>query len=393
MSAGTPPLLQHILVVDDTATNRQILSVFLKKFGYCVDLAEDGAKAVEKFAANDYDMVIMDVMMPVMDGYEATRRIKAMSIDRWVPVMFLSALDKDENLVAGLEAGGDDYLAKPVNFIVLEAKLRTLGRTIALRRELEVAHATLQKYHDEREAENALASEIFEQLMRRPALSDPRLHYWMHPATNFSGDIVAATRASDGRFYALLADATGHGLGAAISVLPVLTLFYDMTEVGMPLSRIISKINNQIRGALPIGRFVGCAALCIDPAKGSSEFWIGGIPTAFVVDATGRVVRELVSNHLPLGIDDFDWRNSTGEAVETPAGGGQLVMFSDGLTEARNAAGEEFGNERLLAVLAGASPADRLDAVREAVYQHLDGLAPHDDVTLMLVDLPVPAAA
>ena len=79
----------HILVVDDTQTNRQILAVFLKKLGHTVDLAVDGADAVAKFVAQPYDLVIMDVMMPVMDGYEATRRIKAMSGENWVPVIFL----------------------------------------------------------------------------------------------------------------------------------------------------------------------------------------------------------------------------------------------------------------------------------------------------------------
>ncbi len=128
VAAPTPS--QHILVVDDTATNRQILGVFLKKLGHQVDLAEDGAQAVELFAAKAYDLVIMDVMMPVMDGYEATRRIKAMCGNRWVPVIFLSALDKDESLVTGLEAGGDDYLPKPVNFVVLAAKLRSLSRAL-----------------------------------------------------------------------------------------------------------------------------------------------------------------------------------------------------------------------------------------------------------------------
>jgi len=134
---AAPVTSQHILVVDDTATNRQILAVFLKKLGHKVELAEDGAQAVGLFSSKAYDLVIMDVMMPVMDGYEATRRIKAMCGDRWVPVIFLSALDKDENLVTGLEAGGDDYLPKPVNFVVLEAKLRSLSRALALRRELE----------------------------------------------------------------------------------------------------------------------------------------------------------------------------------------------------------------------------------------------------------------
>jgi len=519
---AAPVTSQHILVVDDTATNRQILAVFLKKLGHKVELAEDGAQAVGLFSSKAYDLVIMDVMMPVMDGYEATRRIKAMCGDRWVPVIFLSALDKDENLVTGLEAGGDDYLPKPVNFVVLEAKLRSLSRALALRRELEderrfsqavtnnlvdaiitigdhgmiesvnpaccqifgypasemigrnvsmlmpepfrsahdayIAHyvnggapkvlgtngreaeglrkdgsifpvslsvsdfrdkgrrmfvgalrdisaqkaselqlrenaRALQVYHDDREAENSLAVEILEQLMQRPGLSDPSLHYWMNPATNFSGDIVAAARANDERFYVLLADATGHGLAAAISVLPVMTLFYDIVEFGLPLGRVIAKINSQLRNALPVGRFVACACVCIDPKRGSSEIWMGGMPSGILLDANGTMVREIRSTHLPLGIDDFDWRKSATEALPVPAGGGQLVLFSDGLIEAQNAAGEPFGMERLSAALAGVPCARRLDAVKDAVAQHMGAESPHDDVTLLVVDLPAAPVA
>jgi CheY-like chemotaxis protein len=392
-SASAQTFPQHILVVDDTAANRQILAVFLKKLGHTVELAEDGAQAVDLFAAKSFDLVIMDVMMPVMDGYEATRRIKAMCPDRWVPVLFLSALDKDESLVVGLEAGGDDYLPKPVNFVVLEAKLRSLSRTLAMRRELEDARSALQEYHDARESENALAAEILDQLMQRPGLADPSLHYWMNPATNFSGDIVAAARATDGRFYVLLADATGHGLAAAISVLPVLTLFYDVVEFGLPLGRVIAKINSQLRMALPVGRFVACACLCIDPQSGRSEIWMGGMPSGLLLDNDGRVLREIESSHLPLGIDDFDWRKSATEALAFPDAGGQLVLFSDGLIEARNSAGEDFGMARLCAALASAPATGRAAAVQAAVFNHLGATPPHDDVTLLIVDLPPHAEA
>jgi DNA-binding response OmpR family regulator len=148
MNPPSPASCHKILVADDSAANRQILAAVLKKLGHSVELAEDGAQAVAMFSANDYDMVIMDVMMPVMDGYEATRRIKEMSADRWVPVIFLSALNSDDNLVTGLESGGDDYLTKPVNFAVLEARLRALSRTIALHRELEEVHRLKQAAAD-----------------------------------------------------------------------------------------------------------------------------------------------------------------------------------------------------------------------------------------------------
>ncbi|HNH35416.1 MAG TPA: response regulator, partial [Rhodocyclaceae bacterium] len=137
LDRGDDDTTLRVLAVDDSAANRQVLKVFLLRLGFEVMLAENGAEAVEKFAVVQPDIVLMDVMMPVMDGYEATRRIKAVSARRWVPVVFLSALDKEENLVAGLEAGGDDYLPKPINFTILDAKLRSVSRAVRFRRRME----------------------------------------------------------------------------------------------------------------------------------------------------------------------------------------------------------------------------------------------------------------
>jgi CheY-like chemotaxis protein len=121
-----------VLAVDDNRTNLHILQVFLKKLGHQVILAENGEEAVRMFQSEAPDLVLLDIMMPVMDGFEAARRIKAMTQERWTPVIFLSALNRDENLVEGLEAGGDDYLTKPINFVVLEAKLRSMQHSLAL---------------------------------------------------------------------------------------------------------------------------------------------------------------------------------------------------------------------------------------------------------------------
>lgn len=379
----------RVLVADNTATNRQILAYFLKKLGHTVELAVDGADAVARFTAQPCDIVIMDVMMPVMDGYEATRRIKALCGDQWVPVIFLSALDKDENLVAGLDAGGDDYLPKPVNFTIFEAKLRSLTRTLALRRELDATRRNLQTYHDERESENALAAGILEQIMQRPGLSDPRLRYWINSASSFSGDIVAATVAVNERFYILLADATGHGLAAAISVLPLLTQFYDSAGAGVPIDRIIYRINTQLCAALPTGRFIAATFVCIDPQGSSCELWLGGLPAALVIDAAGRIVDQLDANNLPLGVDYLPQDAVTTLRLDCRRPDvAQLVLYSDGLVEAQNAAGEAFGIERLARALASAPAATRLDAVKDAVNQHLGTQPAHDDISLILIDLP-----
>ncbi|MCX8017426.1 MAG: SpoIIE family protein phosphatase, partial [Rhodocyclaceae bacterium] len=268
--------------------------------------------------------------------------------------------------------------------------LRDISREKEAERQLRETAQVLQLYHDEREAENRLAGEILDQLMQRPGLRDARLDYWMAPAeAHFSGDIVAATRAANGRYYVLLADATGHGLAAAICVLPLLTQFYDSAGAGVPLCRIIARINAQLRASLPIGRFVAATFICLDENEASSEIWIGGLPAALVIGPAGEPLRTLEPNNLPLGIDDIPPEAAPTERFGGYPAGSQLMAFSDGLIEAQNAQGEPFGRSRLLAAIAGVPAGARIAAIKDAINQHLGEQPAHDDITVLFVDLPV----
>jgi PAS domain S-box-containing protein len=492
-----------VLAVDDNRTNLHILQVFLKKLGHDVILAENGEEAVECFVNDAPDLILLDIMMPVMDGFEAARRIKAISRERWTPIIFLSALNRDENLVEGLDAGADDYLTKPINFVVLEAKLRSMQRSLAMQqasieslrrvqtisdnvadaivtidqqglvasanrsaermfglpnaemlgqdirtlipglaldvsgsgsgqeREVEAEHrdgrrfaATisiteidldnkrmsigvirdiserkqaerklrenarlLQAYFDQTQSEQQLAMRLMEKQLHRPGLKDERLHYKVIPAENFSGDIVAAARSPEGRFYALLADATGHGLPAAISVLPVLALFYRMTKLNRAVAEIVQELNQQLKESMPIGRFVAATLLCLDESRRQGEIWVGGTPQAFMFDRWGRITRTFPSENLALGIVDnreiecrpveFIWEKET-----------QLLLCSDGLLEAANKDGAQFGVMGLAAAAANTSPANRFQQIDAALVQHLDGSVATDDVSLMVIDCP-----
>jgi PAS domain S-box-containing protein len=503
-----------VLVVDDTSGNRQMLQSFLRKLGCQVATAENGAEAVAAFQREAPDLILMDVMMPVMDGFEATRRIKAVASGRWVPVVFLSALDKDENLVAGLEAGGDDYLAKPTNLVVLNAKLRSLARTLALQRKLDEnrrltqaifdniddcvvtiddqgaictanaavrtvfgyepeelvgkeidilmpdSHretrrtamsryvaggppnivgmdrrqapglrkdgselllelgitemrvddqrrfvgilrdvtaraaaerklhehaAMLERYHDDREAENALANEIMRRQLQREGLSDPRFSYWLTPASDFSGDIVSACRSPKGRLYAMLADGTGHGLAAAISLLPVLTTFYGLAERDFPLGFIAMEMNRQLMASMPTGRFVAAGLICLSPETRVADLWLGGMPEPVLVEGDGTIRTGLVTSRLPLGIVKFDDDSSMIQRIQCPSGS-QLVMFSDGLSEATDTKGEAFGWSRLAEILTSAPAGQRLEAVKSAVTRHIVGSIVQDDISMLLID-------
>lgn len=118
----------HILLAEDSRATALPVIAFLKERGHRVTHVADGAAAVAAYQADTPDLVLMDVMMPVMDGIEATRRIKTLGGRRWVPVMLLTGLSAQEEVVAGFDAGADDYLIKPIVFPVLDARMRSMQR-------------------------------------------------------------------------------------------------------------------------------------------------------------------------------------------------------------------------------------------------------------------------
>ena len=141
-----------ILIVDDSATIRVALRSLVEKMGHAVVEADDGVKALAAYRSDRPDPVLIDVMMPVMDGYEAARRMREFSPEEWVPIIFLSSKEADQDLDRAIEAGGDDYLVKPVSFVVLNAKIRALHRIETMRskllemsRELAAANRELEK--------------------------------------------------------------------------------------------------------------------------------------------------------------------------------------------------------------------------------------------------------
>lgn len=147
---GEQPL--RILVVDDHPDNVEIINVRLSSRGYQIDTATNGEEALHKVKDNPPDLILLDVMMPLMDGYEVSRRIKNDPDLPFIPIILVTARDSTQDKVDGLDAGADDYLTKPVNFPELEARVRSMLRIKRLQdeldqknRELEYANKQLRK--------------------------------------------------------------------------------------------------------------------------------------------------------------------------------------------------------------------------------------------------------
>lgn len=503
-----------ILVADDSPSIRQILETLLSRQGHLVLTAEDGEQALEIFYRQRVDMVLLDIRMPKLDGLEVARRIRAEEQQRWVPVILLSALERDDNLKAGLEAGADDFLSKPLDFALLDARIRSMQKALDLQRQAEESYSqlkavsdsvldaiitidrngliisanrpsekllgwspgelvgreveslmhesersghcnylhaylangapsiigqrrevavqrkdgssfpaelavsevqhngqrtfvgvlrditerkeaqrqqqtiaeALQRYHDRSEEENRLAMSILDKQTLRPGLQDPAVHYWLAGATDFfCGDVVAASRAPDGSLLALLSDATGHGLTAAISNLPLLTAFYGIAHRGRSMKVLLEEMNRHLKAALPTGHFVAATVVHINPREGKGEIWSGGMPPAAMLTADGSVDRTFLSRHLPLGIlrnEDFD---PSTESFTCPPDS-QLLMYSDGLKEAEGSDGQQLGSDGLLRALRGTSANNRLECLRSLLEKHRAGKRAADDIAVMLID-------
>ncbi|MBI3776021.1 MAG: response regulator [Gammaproteobacteria bacterium] len=136
-----------VLIVEDDPTNRLALQVMLERFGYLVVTACDGADGVAMFELEHPDVVLIDIVMPVMDGYDATRAIKRLCGSRFVPVIFVTSLYGTDDLVKCIDAGGDDFLVRPFDVAILQAKLSSMHRIQAVHANLEAHEHALEEHN------------------------------------------------------------------------------------------------------------------------------------------------------------------------------------------------------------------------------------------------------
>jgi len=372
-----------VLIVDDLRINRMILSSFCQNKGYDFLCAENGREAIERFHSDHPDLILMDVNMPEMDGFEATRRIRALSKDRWVPILLVTALSDDENLAKGISSGADDYLCKPVNFKILGEKMKVMQRIADMQNASRKHLEALKFYQEQNEEELRLAKHVLEHLTREISVEGERFKKWTIPAKTFSGDIVAAAMVGKEKMHMILADGTGHGLTSAICMVPVTEIFYVMTEKGFPIEAIAREINKKMHFLLPRDRFVAGVLAAVNWLEQTVEIWNGGGPDIHFVTEGGSLSKSFPSTHLPLGILKdalFDPKTDFYQWMEA----GELFFYSDGLSEARNPKGESFGEEGVKAVIAS-EDARRFEHLREALQAHLSGGPAEDDISLVAI--------
>ncbi|MDH5766098.1 MAG: SpoIIE family protein phosphatase [Gammaproteobacteria bacterium] len=370
-----------VLIVEDDVTNRLILRSIVKDVGYQFIEAENGQQAIELCLKHNVDIVLMDVMMPVMNGYQSAREIKSKS-KPFIPIIFLTALADQDSLAKCIEAGGDDFLTKPYNHVLLRSKIESMLRIRMLYQQVEEQNKALNIHNARIEHEVEVAKNIFSNVLKHDFNgSDTGFRCLMSPVSIFNGDMIIAERNQTDGFDVLIGDFTGHGLSAAIGSLPVADIFYTMTHKGYSFVETIIEINNKLIKLLPTQMFMSSAFVSVDRLNSVVTIVNCGLPDLYLIGKDG-IKQSFSSKVVPLGIMSLTHDNIKVD-IEVIEFGDRIISATDGLIETTNKDGEMFGKNRMINVIETANNNDNIfDDLLAACNEFSSDEYPADDLTL-----------
>jgi two-component system, HptB-dependent secretion and biofilm response regulator len=367
------------LVIDDSIIQCKLLSVLLTEEGYHVVSAHDGARGVAMYIHYQPHLVLMDINMPVMNGYEAAKKIKSLSGNKLCPLIFITSLDTEQAFIDSIDAGGDGILVRPFSPKIFKAKIKSIQRIIDLYSQIKTLQQVQQK-----DAE--LAEELMAGVIESRNFGLDKISILKQPAELFSGDIQLTAQCPNGSLNVLLGDFTGHGLRSTIGAIPLSETFRAMTKKGFDILAIIEQINYQLYDLLPTDLFLATMFANISTFEKTAYVFNAGLPDGYVFDEQAHIKMKITSVHPPLGVipELLDGANLQVVSVDSSD---RLVFITDGIVEVSNDKGELFGEERFeQAAIEGLLKNELVGCVSQSIDDFCQGRVQDDDISL--IDIP-----
>lgn len=380
----TPP---KILIVDDVPLNIALLEQLLDELGYQSISAENGQAALEMVRAAEPDLVLLDIMMPVMDGFAVLEQLKANPDTRDLPVIVISAAHDLVDVVKGIERGAEDYLPKPFEPVLLRARISASLDKKRLR-ELEI------KYRRALERELEIGREIQASFLpaRLPQLAGWEIGARFYAQRQVAGDLYDAfVLPNQRRLCLVIGDVSGKGVGAALymtlyrTLLRVFMLQSDATSNADDATHLIQCVrftNEYVAHTHDADLFATLFVALLEPTRGALTYVNAGHNPALLLGAHGA--RELGRTGMLVGIRaDVAFQAAQTEIAPNET----LLLYTDGVVEAFNARQQEYGEARLhaLATRAQSSVNALLDAIETDVFQFIGATEQTDDITLLAI--------
>jgi sigma-B regulation protein RsbU (phosphoserine phosphatase) len=397
---------ETILIVDDNPTNLQLLFHTLNGIGHRILVADSGEAALKIAARARPQLILLDIMMPGMDGYEVCRRIHDDPVTQGSDVIFLSALDKTEDKVMGLELGAVDYITKPFQPAEVIARVDTHLTIQRLRRSLQGRNEELQEANRRMRADLAAAARVQGAMLPSspPANEHMNAAWAWRPCDELAGDSLNVFAFDDRYLGVYVLDVSGHGVPAALlsvtvsrSLSPHADHFSLVTEAGedgqsfriVPPTEVANRLNKVYPMDPEARLFFTIIYGVLDSETGEFRYVAAGHPGPLVVRGDGRSETHEATG-IPIGVlPEAPYE----EGIIQLRPGDRLFAYTDGVYEERNDEQQEFGVERMAQALTE-SRENGLDEAIKALIGRLevwrgDRLF-RDDVTLLGLEMRQP---
>src|SRR5271169_4723813 len=328
-----------ILIVDDTPINIGVISGALKD-SFATNVATSGERALAIAGGKDKpDLILLDIMMPEMDGYEVCRRLKANTDTRDIPVIFLTSQTEAEDETKGFEVGAVDYIHKPFSAAVVKARVRT---HLMLREAHEQIAQQLLAINNELEMARQVQLSILPHIT--PQIDGLDIVACYIPMTSVAGDFYDFIVVDEQHVGILIADVSGHGLPAALIASMLQVVLTAQSVHASEPAKVLSGLNQALCGKLQ-HNYVTAAYVFVDLENNSMRYAGAGHPPLLLWRKSSGSASEVEENGLVLG----QFPGETYTVVELPVDAGdRCVLYTDGILETENPSQEEFGTGRFM---------------------------------------------
>lgn len=364
-----------ILIIEDNQASLDVMQARLVAQGYEVITAKDGAQGLERARERLPDLILSDIMMPKIDGLEVCRRIRSDPSLPFIPIILVTAKGDTADVVAGLEAGGDEYLTKPVNHTSLVARVKSMLR-------IKDLHDRMAEQADQLRLQLETASKVQTLFWAKEHQERSDLNIWScsEPASYVGGDLYDILSMSDDSTLVYVSDIAGKGVPAALLMAALSTMIRAELPFYDDMARLIQTVNgSMVQLSSEEGYFATLICGRYWPGSGRLQLLRAGHPFPLWI-RQGRILDIPWLEGIPLGIEE-DITYETCDIFLAP--GDSCLFYSDGVIEAENEQGEMFGGEHLVRCIENITQGPWGPRVADLVRSWRGSRPVSDDTTLL----------